>query len=78
MPRRKRRILPTRAGFCVSCRKDMYDQISAQLAKEYFSLYPHRGSLEVKRVYQCPHNPRVFHLTSEEQRTGFREIQHSA
>ena len=77
MPSRKKNLLPSRRGFCVHCRKDIYDEISAQLALEFFSLHPHRGKLEPVRFYDCPVG-QGKHLTSKEARSEYREIQHSS
>lgn len=70
MPRRRKKLLPTRNGTCHRCGKDIYpDEIGAGLALEALSKNPMRGQNEPIRYYPCPvHNG--FHLTSEEQRTG--------
>lgn len=81
MPKRRIKKLPSR-GYCKLCRKDLYpDSISAQLALEFLSQNPPRGSDPPIRIYPCPGSQptrRRFHLTSQPQRTEYREIRESA
>lgn len=78
MPRRKHLKLPSRAGYCSPCGKDLYpDTISAQLALEFFRRYPHRGVDSPIRFYPCPRHPGRYHLTSQLKGVENREIQYS-